>query len=70
MKTNRKHYSDSQLGKVTHDSGPAFIRVKLTAEEKEAKRVEDAEFTVDNLISLSILAFIFGVLGLIGSWFI
>lgn len=53
MKTNRKHYSDSQLGNVRHDSGIAFMRTKLSDEEKEAKRVEDAEYSRDNCLVLA-----------------
>jgi hypothetical protein len=66
MKMNRKHYSDNQLGKITHDSGPAFIRVKMTDKQKAAKRVEDAEFNIDNWIMVSTVTFVVGFLGLIG----
>jgi hypothetical protein len=66
MKANRKHYSDSQLGKVTIDGSVSFIRVKLTEKQKAAKRAEDAQFNIDNWIMVSSVTFIFGVMGLIG----
>jgi len=69
MKTNRKHYSDSQLGKVRHDSGIAFMRAKLTAEEKEAKRVEDAQFSRDNRRVLTGLFILVSVVTIV-SWVI
>jgi hypothetical protein len=69
MKTNRKHYEDKHFDAIAHDSSVSFAKKKLSDEEIEAKRVEDAEYCRDNCRVLAGFALVVLVVSIV-SWVI